>query len=33
MVVGRFIDLLANRKFGHRELLLESLAQVSAQIG
>jgi hypothetical protein len=33
MVVGRFIDLLANRKFGHRELLLESLTQVSAQIG
>jgi hypothetical protein len=33
MVVGRFIDLLANCKFGHRELLLESLTRVSAQIG
>jgi hypothetical protein len=33
MVVGRFVDLLANRKFGHRELLLESLMRVSAQIG
>jgi hypothetical protein len=32
MVVGRFIDLLSNRKFGHRELLPGSSARLSPQI-
>jgi hypothetical protein len=33
VVVSRFVDSLTDRKFGHRELLLESSAQLSAQIG
>jgi hypothetical protein len=33
VVVGRFVDRLANCKFGRRELLLESVTRVSAQIG
>jgi hypothetical protein len=33
VVVGGFVDPLANGKFGHRELLLESVTRVSAQIG
>jgi hypothetical protein len=33
MIVGRFFNPFANRKFGHHELLLESSVRLSTQIG
>jgi hypothetical protein len=33
MIVGRFINRFANRKFGHHELPPESPARLSTQIG